>query len=142
MKALSKMSVLARVPTRIIGQSVSMIRAAVPGKLMLHSVYRLLKNPTSWEDMLTWDQSARADIEWWQNAIDNWNGHILTTKQPEFQLITDALPTGFGAKCGSLQASDFWIPDIANMSQNTREIAIHTFGPQIQGKSVQILTDT
>ena len=138
--------VQARVLARVTGQCVSMFKAISPGKLMLRNTYRVLEQRCTWDDSLYLTQSARADLQWWSKALDGWNGHVFTPSNPDAQIIMDASPVGFGIVCGDLKAAGFWTPRVANKPQNYREmmailVAVHTFGPRLKDKHVQIVTD-
>ena len=113
---------------------------------MLRNVYKVLARRKSWDDIVTLDNAAILDLDWWFHALDGWNGQVICKKVPEVQIIYDASPFGFGAICGEWKAVGFWSPCVANSPQNAREMmailtAVHTFGPRLRGKSVQIVTD-
>lgn len=146
LRVVSKEVIHARVLARVTGQCVSMFKAIAPGKLMLRNVYKVLTKRNSWEDFVSLDEAAVQDLNWWVHALDGWNGQVIHKKVPEIQIICDASPFGFGALCGNRKAAGFWSPRVANSPQNAREmmailVAVHTFGPHLRGKSVQIVTD-
>lgn len=145
-RVISKESLSARILARVTGQCVSMFRAIAPGKLMLRNVYKVLAGRKHWDELVTLDKAAVQDLNWWVHALDGWNGQVIRSKVPELQIICDASPFGFGAICGDKKAAGFWSPRVANSPQNAREMmailtAVHTFGPHLRGKSIQIVTD-
>jgi len=145
-RVITKKTISARVLARVTGQCVSMFRAIAPGKLMLRNTYKILAGRVSWDSLVTLDESAIQDLTWWIYALDGWNGQVICKKIPEVQIVCDASPFGFGAICGNRKAAGFWSPRVANRPQNAREMmailtAVHTFGPHLRDKSVQIVTD-
>lgn len=145
-RVIEKQTITARILARVTGQCVSMFKAIAPGKLMLRNTYKILAKRKSWDDLVSLDSAAVQDLNWWFHALDGWNGQVIRKKIPEVQIICDASPFGFGAICGNQKAAGFWSPRVANRPQNAREMtailtAVHTFGPRLKGKSVQIVTD-
>jgi hypothetical protein len=145
-RVIDKKILGARLLARVTGQCVSMFKAIAPGKLMLRNVYKVLARRQSWDDVVILDKSATEDLRWWIHALDGWNGEVIHKKIPEVQIICDASPFGFGAICGSWKAAGFWSNQVANRPQNAREMmailtAVHTFGPRLKNKSVQVVTD-
>ena len=146
LRVLDKPSISARILARVAGQCVSMFRAVAPGKLMLRNVYRLLGSKKSWEDILVLDEHSYSDLRWWLSAVQEWNGHPIQIQVPEAQIFTDASHTGYGASYNNQHAAGFWTQKESNLPSNSREMlailmALHTFGKQLQNKSVQIVTD-
>ena len=145
-RILAKDTVNARVLARTAGLCVSVVRAIGPGRLMLRGVYRLLRSREHWGSTLDISQDARADLQWWFQALDYWNGYKIKVSVPKLQIITDASPWGYGAVCEGHEASGFWTECIAQMSQNYRElmailVSLETFSAIVAGKAVHVLTD-
>ena len=145
-RAIAKGYIQARLLAKIAGQAITMCRAILPGKLKLRSIYALLRSRELWSDLLLIDTSAKTDLQWWLSAIDTWNGSPLSSPPVELQIWTDASDTGWGAACGQLEASGSWDLDHINRHINYKELlavllALQSFAFQIQGKSVQIMTD-
>lgn len=139
--------VQARILARVAGQCVSMFRAIAPGKLMLRNVYRLLRTKANWTDSLALDSGTLSDLHWWLNALDGWNGNVLTKREPDIQIVTDASPIGFGATCMGQKASGFWTSFVGSMPQNAREMmailmAIHSFAHILRNKTIHVVTDS
>ena len=136
----------ARVVARICGQCVAMFRAIAPGKLMLRNVYKLLAQRSSWDSIIDIDSPAKSDLQWWYDAVVGWNGNVIAPKPADVQITTDASHIGYGAVCMGKRAAGFWPPRIANLPSNDREMwavlmALHTFGGELVGKAVRIVTD-
>ena len=51
-KALTQGTIKARILAKIAGQCVAILRAILPAKLLLHSMYRMLSKKNTWEDEL------------------------------------------------------------------------------------------
>lgn len=145
-RALAQEQVKVRVLARILGQCVSMTKAVLPGKLLLRNSYRDIAGKKSWDDFLVLSQPCRDDLEWWNHAIDQWNGHILFPNQIDTQVFTDASNSGWGAFFEDKEASGVWTEAMARTSINYRELmavmcAVKSFKHSLKHKNVQILSD-
>jgi ribonuclease HI len=145
-RALNMERVMARVLARILGQCVSMTKAVLPGKLLLRNAYRDLAGRQSWDDYLILSQPCRADLAWWDQAIENWNGQVLFPSQVDIQLHTDASGTGWGAYLEGQEASGLWTRHMTQTSINYKELmavmcAVKSFKHLLINKHVQILSD-
>ena len=147
-RTLNAMSVSARQLAKVVGQCIAMMRAVIPAKLLLRNVYRNLASRESWHSHLILDKHARRDLNWWLNAINQWNGAPLLAKQPEIQIECDASASGWGACVPSLnkEASGTWNKQISFKHSNYRELltillAVQSFKEDLKGKSVQVLSD-
>ncbi len=145
-RALRSGKISARGLARIAGQCVSMIKAILPGKLLLRNVYRLLKTRKTWQDTLVLDQGTIQDLNWWKEAPNHWNGLPIQDKPVDAQMTTDASSWGWGCQMGELQAQGIWTSSIAMKSSNYRELltvlmALMSLKKHIQGKVLQILSD-
>ena len=137
----------ARFLAKITGQAVAMAKAIIPGKLKLRSLYRLLTLKRSWTDKLPLSEEVAIDLRWWLHAIDQWNGSPLQDFPVEVQIWTDACDTGWGCVCETLEASGTWPVDLVHEHINFKELAavmmaLRSFSSQLQGKSVQIMSDS
>lgn len=144
-RVLTKHQVKARILARIAGQCVSMAKAIMPAKLLLRNVYLLLATKRSWEDVLTIDPATRSDLEWWVQALYNWNGCPIHVGPINLQMETDASMTGWGAVCDNQKAAGFWTARVSSMPSNYRELMAvmmalnsFTFPRDIR---LQVLTD-
>ncbi len=86
----------ARKLARITGQCVSMTRAIAPGQLLLRNVYRVLASRLDWSSSVTLDAASIADLSWWLEALNTWNGAPLCQREVEVQVATDASSIGWG----------------------------------------------
>jgi hypothetical protein len=138
----------ARCLARIAGQCVSMAKAVLPAKLLLRNLYRLISQKTAWEEILWLDMATIKDLNWWNTALQNWNGRHISTRPVEIQIETDASQTGWGARLMSNgnQAAGYWDKVMSTAPSNARELmavimAILSFKETLIGKAVQVLTD-
>ena len=72
-RVLKKGQATARALARIAGQIVSMTKAVTPAKLLLRNLYRCLTSWKSWQDVLILDSETINDLNWWLQALDQWN---------------------------------------------------------------------
>ena len=145
-RALRRGQLTARNLARITGQCISMSKAFMPAKLLLRNLYRILRNKTSWQDILTLDKGAILDLQWWMCALDSWNGTAAPRKTIDLQITTDASQTAWGGHCLNFEAQGFWDKTTAHQSSNYRELSailltMQSFVEVIRNKSVQILSD-
>ena len=131
---------------QIAGQCISMTKAVLPGKLLLRNVYRVIKTRLSWNSHVFLDQGSLADLNWWYEALNNWNGAPIKVHNIDAQLTTDASSDGWGALLNGQAASGLWNSRVGHCSSNERELlAIHmailSFHKELRNKTVQVLTD-
>ena len=98
---------------QIAGQCISMSKAILPGKLLLRNIYCLSASKKSWEQDLIIDPATQADLEWWKNAVQSWNGNPIVLGPVDVIMETDASHTGWGAICQGQEAAGFWTCKIA-----------------------------
>lgn len=145
-RALSAPYITARVLARISGSCIAMTKAIVPGKLFLRNIYRLLARRRSWDDTLELDDPASEDLRWWLEALQGWNLQPVVVRPIDVQIQTDASHLGWGAALGDHHAAGYWDKSVALQPSNYREmlailLALKSFAPMIEHKSVQIQTD-
>ena len=151
-RALKAGKVSARFLACIAGQLISMTKAILPTKLILRNVYRLLGTKKDWKDTLYISKAVQHDLNWWLEALSNWNGKAFSSLTPEWVTIeTDASLEGWGASLTDnlgmkKQAQGFWSPNMRQKHSNEREmtavfLGLKTFLKEVTGKSVLILSD-
>ena len=145
-RVLSGGYVKARFLARICGQCISFTKAILPTKLLLRDLYRLLRSRSSWSDVLKLNDASIKELNWWLSAMHSWNGRPIVKRSVDLQISTDASASGWGAVCGSYEASGLWNANQAFRHSNYRELltvllAIKSFKGFIAGKTVQILSD-
>ena len=145
-RVLSKGSATARMLARIAGQCISMVKAVLPGKLLIRNVYRLLKTRQSWQDILQLDQGTVQDLQWWMEASSCWNGCPIQQSPVEIQMSTDASSLGWGAVAMGQEAQGVWNKNVSMKSSNYRELltvllAMLSLIDIVKGKVLQVLSD-
>ena len=147
-QALKYKKVHARFLAKIGGECIAMMKAVLPAKLLLRNLYRTLSSRTSWNSEVIIDEHCAKDLQWWLDALKNWNGSPLLKKEIEVQVETDASGTGWGGICHAknLQASGTWTKDVSMQPSNYRELlailkCIQSFRKDLRNVSLQILSD-
>lgn len=145
-RLLKKTKIEARTLAKIAGVCVSMTSAVLPGKLMLRSVYRLLKTKTSWSDVLYLNNSVKSDLLWWKTSVQQWNGTVLIPSPVQAQIFTDASHIAWGGVMDNCYAQGFWPPSISHKSSNIRELltvrlVLESFIDRVADKHIQIVSD-
>ena len=149
-RALKRPHISARLLACIAGRCISMLAAVFPCKLKLRNVYRLLNSRRSWEELLPWTDEAVADLRWWIQSLDSWNGRVLLPPASfDVQLSTDASATGWGAllsEPAGQAVSGFWTLPVSQVSSNFRELlavflSLCSLQEYLVGKNIEILSD-
>ena len=125
-----------------------MMKAIVPGKLLLHNCYRILASWKSWEDeQLVLSHEAKKDLHWWRSALNGWNGAPLSQKEVDIQIRTNASALGWGGCIDNhTLAAGNWQKCVSFQHSNYRELlavlkTIQSLHQQLAGKNVQVLSD-
>lgn len=89
---------------RVIGRMTAALQAITPAPLCYRNLQRL-KNRTfrsslSYESIVTLDQCAEEELQWWIKEVHRWNGKPITTPPPDMIIETDASLLGWGAWMG------------------------------------------
>ena len=142
--------VSARGLARIAGQIVAMCKVLIPAKLLLRNAYRLLKTKCSWQDKLTLDAPTIADLLWWLESLDGWNGRAFKKQTPQLiQLTTDASGKSWGGTIINTphKAQGFWDQETYLLHSNAKEmlavlLTLKSLLHIVRGKSIQILSDS
>ena len=64
-----------------------MTKAILPTKLILRNVYRLLGTKKDWKDKLCISNAVQRYLNWWLEALSNWNGKAFSSLSPEWVTI-------------------------------------------------------
>ena len=145
-QAIKSEVVSARFLAKIGGECIAMMKAVLPAKLLLRNLYKTLSSKMSWDSNVVIDVYCRKDLEWWYNALKNWNGAPLLKPTRKIQVETDASGSGWGGCTGSFEASGTWTKDVSFRPSNYRELlavlkSIQSFRNVLHHASVQILSD-
>ncbi len=130
---------------RVAGKCVSLSCAVIPGKLLLRNVYRTIGLRHSWEDRMFLDKPTCSDLDWWLQALPNWNGKPLLQAQVHQQIFTDASGTGWGGWTGHLQAGGMWSTAGVFQHSNVKELlavwkTLQSL-PDVRHKVIQVVSD-
>nr|WP_300148092.1 reverse transcriptase domain-containing protein [Propionicimonas sp.] len=125
----------------VAGLCLSVSRAIMPAKLLLRNVYRDIADAPSWNARFRLSCAARADLAWWLEGLEGWNGACPLPLPADVRCATDASELGWGATWAGGEASGPWTDALAQCSNNVRESmavlnALRVFAPQWAGKTV------
>ena len=125
-----------------------------PGRMFLRRLIDLSSTVSSDHHFITINSEARADLQWWETFLPDWNGVSIIPSPPvssvSISLFTDASDLGLGAMFGSLWLYSDWshAPWVSPESThiNTREIfaiwaAVRTWGHHWPDSQLLIHTD-
>ena len=144
---LNKQKVSARCLARVMGQCISMTKAIVPGKLLLHNVYRVLAQRHSWDDKVLITEQAATDLRWWLSAIHSWNEAPLCNKKTiDIQIQTDASLLRWGGTDLIRDTAGLWSKSVQFQHSNYRELlavymTLQSLCANLRNKVVQVLSD-
>ncbi|CAG8679794.1 2612_t:CDS:2, partial [Dentiscutata heterogama] len=121
---LKKQEIHIRKLASIIGKLISTTNAVFPARLRSRALLRD-KNITlkkyEWDSMLTLSTESRAQITWWINELQKWNGIAILQQLPEITIYTDASHTGWGTVLENCLISGKWSPIEQNLHINALE---------------------
>ena len=131
---------------RVAGQCVSTCKVILPSKLLLRSLYRLLKIRRSWQYLLVLDSETIKDLQWWLQALKTWNGEGCFPDDDRYSADCRRLLQWLRAHMEGRKAMGFWNARMSQEHCNYRELtafmmAILSYAPQLQGHTVQLLSD-
>ena len=78
----------------IIGQYSAMCKSVLLGKLKLMCLHRLLASKQCWVDRIALSQEGIVCLEWWLEAVDNWNCRPIQVEAGQYQVFSEASTTG------------------------------------------------
>ena len=147
---LGRHSVSLREISSLIGSMSSSAVAVLPAPLQYRSVQRQqifeLKKQRSFNSMIQLNAEARAEISWWLNNLDLYNGRCLISPPPQLVIQTDASKKGWGAVCRNQKAGGLWSKEEQQEHINVLElraarIALLTYIPMFRVTSVHMQMD-
>lgn len=146
-RLLRAATVTCRSLARVAGLCVSVLRAVLPGRMFLRNVHRQIALAHGdYNAILRLSPGSRSDLEWWINALRQWNGSLAVPLPTDSVLTTDASGTGWGATFLDRKARGDWTPAQAVKHTNVRELtavllALRSFQAHIKGRSVLLRSD-
>jgi len=135
----------ARRLARLVGTLASVLRAVLPGSMLLRHCYALIDR-RALESTIVLSTGARRDLEWWLRALTDWNGAAAIPLPADLKLETDASDLGWGAAIGPLETSGSWSPAMQRRHINIRELtavllSLQSFRTAVKDKSVVVYSD-
>ncbi len=136
----------ARRVARVVGLCISLSRAVGLTRLLMRNLYQDLKKKRSWGAQIKLSSEVIADLKWWKNLMEFWDGKIVVPSKADLIMFTDASNSGWGASLGQKSARGFWTPMILEESINYRELmavflGLLSFKTEIKNKVVLVRTD-
>ncbi len=146
-RVLLQSSVSARTLACLTGKCVSLSRAVIPGKLLLRNVYRCISQKLDWNSHIFVDRATRADLEWWIQALPNWNGRPLLQANVHQQIYTDASGMGWGGwtSQNNVDEGGTWTTRQVLHHSNVKELmavweTLRSL-PNVHNKVIQVISD-
>ena len=122
-----------------------------PGRMFLRRLIDLSTTVKSNNFFVYINAEARADLQWWQDFLPQWNGVEIIQQHPissnNLRLWTDASDLGFGCLFRDSWVMSEWKHGWGAHHINIRElfaiwVAILTWGDQLRNLQILILTDS
>ena len=143
---------------RFAGLCLSVARAVLPARLLLRSIYGVVRDTRAdctsgkagWTRRVKMSAEALDEAEWWCEALATWNGRSVRPRAHTAVLTTDASESGFGATLemddNSTRMAGMWTEAEAARSSNWRELstvrlALSHWGARLTGRSVLVRSD-
>ena len=138
---------------KLIGKMTAAIRAILPAPLNYRYLQcqknqALLKGNLSYESTVRLTPACLAELQWWTESIDQWNGKAMISPSPDIaiQLVTDASKKGWGAHCGEVTTQGLWDEQEKRLHINVLEMkavlfALKAFTKDKSSCQVHIKTD-
>lgn len=135
----------ARRLARLVGSLASVLRAVLPGSMLLRRCYALIDR-RDLDRTIALSRGARQDLQWWLRALTDWNGAAAIPLPADVKLETDASDLGWGAAIGSMETRGSWSPEMRRRHINIRELTAVLLGlrsllSEVKGKSVIVYSD-
>ena len=137
----------------LIGSLSFACKVVKPGRMFLRRLIDLSTTVDSLYHHISLNAEARADVEWWNRFLPEWNGVAIIHPTPitsiDLRLFTDASDVGFGCVYGNRWIFSGWREDWApslSCHINLRELfavwaAVYTWGSDWANQEVVVFTD-
>ena len=148
---LGKERVTARTLARIAGTVISVSRAFPYAKMCTRELFNLIdavnRETWEWEEMVTLSPQVREDAQWLLDNVRSKQGMAMWKPSRSFRLFSDASLKGWGGHLGDLRAGGSWSEEERRLHINTLEVlaaerVFETFGEQLRGRRVTLVTDS
>lgn len=139
-KALSNANNLSvRQLARLIGRMSAATQAILPAPLFYRRLQRLknaaFRRTQSYDAILTLDQAARDDLQWWLKEVRSWNGKPVHPGPPQLTLESDASLLGWGARLSESATGGLWSQTERKLHINVLEMLAGTFAVKTFARS-------
>jgi len=137
-----------------LSQLLGRMAAAAPAVLSAPLRYRQLQRLKigsfrrfeSFDTLVTLDQGAIQDLQWWRDHLATGNGREIIQPPPDLVIETDASLTGWGAVCQGIRTGGLWSVQEQQQHINVLELkagmfAVQAFTKDQQGIHVHLRMD-
>ena len=149
-KCLNQTVVSVRQISEVIGKLSASARAIFPAPLHYRFLQMLktkgLTPLQNYESVVTLDSESKAELLWWIENIERWNGRTITPPSPEYTIESDASDLGWGAVCQGVRIGGPWLGPETSLHINAKELlavflAVKSFLREKENTHVLIKTD-
>ena len=119
-------------------------------RLMTRAMYAMIESRVSWCDVLTVNEQAKCEIEFWISGLRNFNSQPIWHRPSAVRIVySDASDTGYGGymvEHGPHVAHGQWTQEEAKLSSTLRELkavrlVLESVADKLQGARVRWFTD-
>jgi len=148
---LDKDKVSARTLARIAGTVVSVSRAFPFAKMCTRELFNLIdaahRDNWEWDQLITLSPQVKEDAQWLLDNLRRRQGMAIWKPSRSCRVFSDASLRGWGGHLGDLRAGGLWTKDQQRLHINTLEVlaaekVLESFGEQLRGKRVTLITDS
>jgi len=147
-KIYRKGTITLRALSSFIGKALAMTAAVLPARLktqyLVHLRNDALQKGKLWTDTITLTEEAKADLRWWEESLQAWNGHTWINHSPQEEIFTDASDNGWGIVHNRQTYAGTWSQSDLESHINLKELMViwHVVTmPHLQGRRLHIYCD-
>ena len=143
-----------RLTLRDLARLIGKLRATGPAfnpaplqtRYLQQSLILAQKQRKSYESMVTLDNQAVAELEWWTLNMETMNGRSLLIAAPDLIISSDAAKLAWGAEGGETPTGGTWTAEERELHINVREtlaaaMALLTFTKHLHNRRVHLKVD-
>ena len=149
--ALEAASLPLRSLASLVGTLNASAMAVMPTRLRTRALLRdkidaLHAAQGTWRGVVSLTPASMAELRWWRDELENWNGRSLQRSEPDLAMYSDASNSGWGAVLGSQTAFGHWDASEAQLHINELELravllGMRSFLPAMRGRTVLLRVD-
>ena len=126
-EAIGKKKTTVRELARLIGKLTATKLAVLPAplhvrQLQMHKIKVLLNSSQSYESTIELTPQCKAELTWWIEHLQRWNGRALITPAPDLTITSDASKEGWGVATTTEQAQGRWSQPESQLHINVLEL--------------------